>query len=290
MKIKYCGVVVLFNPEDDVLLNIASYQDSLSKIYVVDNSEVKNKGLCEKIKLNSKIEYISFDKNMGLAYALNVGCEKAFLDNYDYILTMDQDSRFEIGAVEKIISLINEDKVHYSIVCPNVSSVYVDKSTNQDKIAYTQLSDGERVERNWVMTSGSMMCLKDYKAAGAFDESLFIAHIDIDMGIKLNKLNCKIIQLGDAILYQRFGNSRPKKILWKTVYPSFASPVRTYYLFRNQKYLENKWVGYKSFINVHLYKFVIKIFLFEDKKFEKIKMAIKGLKHAGSAKMGMYKD
>ncbi|MEK3941948.1 glycosyltransferase [Paenibacillus sp. FSL L8-0323] len=287
---KYCGVVVLFNPDDDVRLNIDSYLESVSKLYIIDNSKVENNLLLNEIRTKEKLEYIPLGENMGLAYALNLGCRKAVLDGFDYILTMDQDSRFEKFAVNKMISFIEKSAVHYSIVSPNVSSVYYDESSNQDEIAYTHLKNDEIVERNWVMTSGSLMCLKDYQKAGGFDESLFIAHIDIDIAIKFDQFGGKIIQIGNAIIYQRFGNSKPKKFFWKTIYPSFASPVRTYYLFRNQKYLEKKWDNYNSFIDVHLYKFIIKILLYEDMKFKKIKMGLKGLKDARLNNMGTYKE
>lgn len=36
---KYCGVVVLFNPDDDVRINIDSYLESVSKLYIIDNSK-----------------------------------------------------------------------------------------------------------------------------------------------------------------------------------------------------------------------------------------------------------
>lgn len=290
--IRYCGVVVLYNPEVSVPSNIDTYLKHLSKLYVIDNSEKINLDVVNQLSGNDLVEYINLNGNKGLANALNIGCEKAILEGFDYILTMDQDSKFENDAVGRMISFIESNETDiYSIVSPNVASIYTEDEGSEEKVAYTQISDPmKNVEKNWVMTSGSLMNLNDYKNVGGFDESLFIAHIDIDIGVKFNKLGKKIIQLGNALIYQRFGNSKPKKLLWKTVHPSYASPVRTYYLFRNQKYLEKKWKGYKGFIGVHLYKFFIKIVIYEPDKVEKIKMALKGLQHARRNFMGPYKD
>lgn len=48
-----------------------------------------------------KIQYIPLYDNKGLAVALNVGCRKAAQLDYEYVLTMDQDSYFDSGALQK---------------------------------------------------------------------------------------------------------------------------------------------------------------------------------------------
>ena len=286
---RYCGVVVWYNPDIEVVNNISTYITELDKLYIIDNSYEMNMEIVDKIIDNNKIEYISLGGNRGLAYALNKGCNKAIDEGFDYILTMDQDSYFELNSVKLMKEFIKKSNKHYAIIAPNVKSVYIDELENKKKIAYTVLTEGKYKELIWVMTSGSMMCVKDFVEAGKFDEKLFIAHIDIDLGIALNNLGKKIIMLSDVVIYQTFGNSKPKKILWKVVHPSFANPVRTYYLFRNQVYLLKKY-GIKNYgiINVKLYKFIVKIILFEDKKLKKILMAIKGIFHGLSEKMGKY--
>ena len=286
---RYCGVVVWYNPDIEVVNNISTYITELDKLYIIDNSYEMNMEIVDKIIDNNKIEYISLGGNRGLAYALNKGCNKAIDEGFDYILTMDQDSYFELNSVKLMKEFIKKSNKHYAIIAPNVKSVYIDELENKKKIAYTVLTEGKNKELIWVMTSGSMMCVKDFLEAGKFDEKLFIAHIDIDLGIALNNLGKKIIMLSDVVIYQTFGNSKPKKILWKVVHPSFANPVRTYYLFRNQVYLLKKY-GIKNYgiINVKLYKFIVKIILFEDKKLKKILMAIKGIFHGLSEKMGKY--
>ena len=287
---KYCGVVVFYNPEDNVVENIDTYINDLERLYVVDNSNQNNKGLIDRIKSSHKISYIHLRENKGLAYALNVGCRKAVEEGFDYCLTMDQDSKFEIGSVKLMKDFIEQNNKDYAIIAPNVKSVYIDNILNEELEAYTVLNENEsNRETNWVMTSGSLMSLKDFSAVDGFDNDLFIAHIDIDIGVKFAAINKKIIQLKDALIYQRFGNSIPKKILWKTVHPSFAEPVRTYYLFRNQVYLERKYTKkIKPFMGVSLYKFVVKILLFEPKKIMKIKLGIRGMNDAKKGKMGQF--
>lgn len=286
---RICAVSVFYNPDKDVIKNIESYLNLVEKLYIIDNSKSDNYYLLDNSVLNlKKIEYIPLKNNMGLGYALNVGCRKGLEEEFNYILTMDQDSCFEKEALNKMITFLKNNK-NYSIVSPNVRSLYIDEQSNIEKEAFIQYPVNVNSERNWTMTSGSLMNLSDYDAVKGFDELLFIAHLDIDLGIKFHQLGKKIIVIGDAILNQHFGNSKPKRILWKTVHPSYASPVRTYYIFRNQKYLEMKYGNsIKNYIAVSLYKFVIKITLFEDCKFEKYKMMIRGLKDGKRGDMGPY--
>lgn len=286
---KYAGVVVLYNPDRDIFENIKSYYNFIDKLYIVDNSTSKKDYILEELKHYKKAKYINFGKNMGLAYALNIGCTEAYQDGYKFAFTMDQDSIFEDDGAKKLIDFLESNDERYGIVCPNVRSIYYDELSKSNKIAYTLMEEGSTEFKNWVMTSGSLMDLFSFIKVGGFDDSMFIQHIDIDLGIKFNQINKKIIMIGDSILNQRFGNSKPKKLLFKTVHPSYAAPVRTYYIFRNQMYLEKKYgKKIKSFINVYLWKFVIKILLFEHQKIEKLKMAFKGYKDGLSGNMGEY--
>lgn len=285
---KYAGVVVLYEPKNNVWDNIQSYIEEIDLLYVMDNSNNVNTFLVEKIKASKKCQYVPMNGNQGLAVALNEGCHLAKDDDYDYILTMDQDSLFEEHAVSVMIEKIENSREHYAIIAPNVTSIYPDEN-GETKTSYTLLPKGEEKEETWVMTSGSLMNINDYIQAGGFDESFFIAHIDVDLGIRMQQCGMKILMLGDAMIYQRFGNSKPKKLLWKTVHPWYEDSSRTYYLFRNQTYMLCKYgKSYKSVIHVSLLNHIVKILLFEDKKIEKILKAIEGYRDGKRGKMGKY--
>ena len=287
---KFCGVVVWYNPATDVLDNINSYITEIEKLYIIDNSKYSHINLLADYKYQNKCKYIPLHKNLGLAYTLNVGCKKAIKDRFDYILTMDQDSMFEPTAVSKLKVAAQKDE-RYGIICPNVKSIYHDEKTNLDKVAYLKWKKEEFKEISWTMTSGSLTSLKAYTDVGGFDDDLFIAHIDIDFCIRLKQNNWKILMVGPAVIKQRFGNSKPVRILWKKVHPSFANPVRTYYLFRNQKYLEMKYgKEIHKFIGVDLWKFFVKITLFEKQKLKKYLMMLQGYRDAKANRMGKYKD
>ncbi len=90
------AVVILYNPEDEVFENINSYGDSVEKIFVIDNSEVYNNKLILMLLdlYGDKLVYVNNRSNLGIATALNIGVDLALNSNSDWVLTMDQDSRF----------------------------------------------------------------------------------------------------------------------------------------------------------------------------------------------------
>lgn len=286
---RYAGIVVLYQPELKVYENMLTYMDALECVFVMDNSTTYNWKLIDKIKANPKCVYLSMNGNLGLAVALNKGCHMAYEKGFDYILTMDQDSSFKEGAVSLLIYKAEQEKERYGIIAPNVTAVYPDSETGEQEVAYVLQEEEGEYDQTWVMTSGSLMNLAAFEDVGGFDEDFFIAHIDVDFGIRLTLAGYQIKMLGNAMIYQRFGHSMPKKILWKTVYPWYEAPNRTYYLFRNHTYMMRKYgKKIKPLVHVSLFNHLIKIFLFENKKLEKVKCACLGYLDGRRGKMGKW--
>ena len=101
---KLAGVVVVYNPGDGVLKSINSYIDDLDILYVIDNSSFNN----AKLFNNDKIKYIPNMDNLGIAKALNIGAKLAIKDKYKYLLTMDQDSKFEKNGLAKLKKIVDD--------------------------------------------------------------------------------------------------------------------------------------------------------------------------------------
>lgn len=77
----------------------------MDKVYIIDNSSNNNSSL---IKIIPNAVYIPNYNNLGIAKALNQGCEAAKQDGFDWVLTMDQDSFFEETQLNKFISIFND--------------------------------------------------------------------------------------------------------------------------------------------------------------------------------------
>lgn len=266
---KISGIVVLFQPEASVWDNINSYIEDIEKLYVLDNSESYNQLLISKLQRDNRIKYVSMNGNKGLAKALIEGCELAKKEGYEYVLTMDQDSKFEYGAVKKLIDYM-ENHREYSIIGANPKSI-----DQNGQVLYLRKSGVGIREVYWNMTSGSLMNLGDYFEAGGFDEELFIGGIDIDIGIKLHLANKKIGVLEEAVILQRFGNSEERTLFGKKIYIYFGNDINCYYYNRNDMYLRKKY-GKKIWkqTGVKFWKGFVKTLLFEDKKLHRIRIRL----------------
>ena len=49
--VRIAALVILYNPDKNILDNINSYINQVEKVFVVDNSEFSNKGLLNKLIL-----------------------------------------------------------------------------------------------------------------------------------------------------------------------------------------------------------------------------------------------
>lgn len=291
MKNRYAAIVVLYRANKKVLKNIESYYSEVEEIFLIDNTETeKIKKDLESFENKCKYIYISLGKNMGLAYALNYGCNIAVEKGYNYVLTMDQDSIFEIGSVDRMKKFIENSHKEYAIVAPNVKAIY-DKGNDYVTInSLLEKKDNPYQEFEWVITSGSFLNMKFFKQVNGFDNSLFIEHIDIDYCIKIKLIEQKIIVLNNAVLNQRYGNLKEKNFLWRKIYPSYYNPERYYYLFRNRILLKNKYDKkiIRIFFREKFIKRLIKVWIYEDYKIEKTIMSIKGIIDGKKGQTGKY--
>lgn len=152
---KIAGVVVLYNPTEEIIENIKTYLPIIEKLYVMDNS-TKPIEFLDKIKSFGKVEYISLNGNKGIALALKLGTEKAIEDKFDLLLSMDQDSKYPLEDFKYIQNFFkNEDLSNIGIVTINHSGNKLNEVTSDDKSNYIKIPI--------CITSASIIVLNNYK-------------------------------------------------------------------------------------------------------------------------------
>ena len=101
-------VVIWYNPTQQQAQNIKAYHTSVSKIYIVDNSDNDNAYLAQGI---TNAVYMPNMSNLGVGKALNTGYDQAKAEHHKWIISFDQDSYMPSEQLEQFIQLCNE--------CPN---------------------------------------------------------------------------------------------------------------------------------------------------------------------------
>lgn len=282
---KFAGVVVLYNPDKDVLENIKTYIPFLEKLYVMDNS-TQGVGFLEDIKNLDKVEYISLDGNKGIAKALKVGTERAVDDGFDILLSMDQDSKFpteDFKYVEQYLT--NNDISKLGMIAINFAKNDI-KSTSDDK--------SDVIEVNEVITSGSFLNLQNYKQIKGYNEDLFIDMVDFDICYQFKEKDCEVKIFPNIMLNHNLGNPSVFKFLFHTTKYISHSPIRYYYTYRNYNYLRK--YNSKKYVNLleqrgEGFRWInsLKMCILEKQHLKTWKMIRKGIRDGKRGILGPFK-
>lgn len=280
------GAVILYNPDDCIIENINSYLPILKKLYIVDNS-TKPCEFLDKIKSIKKVEYISMDGNKGIAKALRVATEQAIEDGFEYILSMDQDSKFPTGDFDIIKDYIsNNDLSNIGVICINYTNSNIKKISN-DKTLTINVDD--------TISSGSIVVLKNYAQINGYNEELFIDYVDNDLCYQFREKGFEIVLFPNIFLDHKLGNVKHVKFLWYNKDIVMHSPLRYYYMYRNYTYLLNhRSEEYVKFLKTkaidYSFKFKLRRVLLEKPHFKIAKMIRLGIKHGKKGILGPYQQ
>ena len=265
------AVIVLYEPDSDRLKrNIAAIENQVDKVVLVMNSACEK--VCVHYQQNEGIVCIKNQGNKGIAKALNQGMEYADKSGYSWVLTLDQDSVVSEGLVKALYQQIHE-RGRVGIVAPSVMDINV----GEEDIGKTGI---ECVDR--CITSAALTSVKAWKEVGGFTEQLFIDYVDCDYCAKLTRAGYKIIKDYDTKFFHEIGHGKRLKI-GKKYYDIYNhNEKRRYYYTRNVIYY---YKTYSDIVNVKkekrdLFLRCLMIVIFEKKKWEKLKMMIRGARDA----------
>lgn len=257
MKSKSCGLVIWYNPGIDEVKNMKTYYDELEKIFIIDNSDINNSELINNLE---KIEYIPNYKNLGIATALNQGCKKAIENGYQWVLTMDQDSKFD----NNFKSFLKE--ANQIIEKDDSIAIVGSKIQKNEKSGYLE----------GIITSGNILNLNAYLNVNGFRDDFFIDEVDIDICYRLRKKGYKIYRLENIILKHKLGNPKSLSILGKTITSMNHGYIRKYYIIRNRLHMSKLYPEYRLSYIKGCILYTIKILLLEEDKIKKLTYSLKG--------------
>lgn len=255
-----CAGIVLYNPEMERLAeNISSIISQVKTVVLVDNGSANICAVQERWGNMPNIVFIKNEKNQGIAKALNQMCEWAMNNDFDWILTLDQDSVCDCRMIEKLQPYTRIKEV--GIICPRVEYENV---TNKTRYS----SDYQYVEA--CMTSASLTSIKSWQECCGFDEWMFIDYVDNDFCMRLKLHSYFVIRVNTVVLYHQLGQSKEILLLFKIkVIVNNHNNIRNYYYTRNSIYYMKKYTKH-----INIYKQILILLHFESKKiiFEKKKI------------------
>lgn len=281
---KIAIVIVCFEPKDDFFENNIRFSD-VSYI-VVDNTVQPTDIFLQKISTFENVKYIANYKNLGIARALNIGCQYALDNGSNWVVTMDQDSSFNRDIFVQIRDYI--------------------KSYDHDKLAIVSplhiLGDGVHIEYDInsettetinTMTSGNFIKLSAWQAVDKFNEGLFIDMVDIDYYCRLKLKGLSVIMLNKVRMNHNLGNMKTIYFCGVRFKAFHHVYIRKYYQVRNSLYIL-KWyyVSVPSCRRIVL-RFMFNVVLgscFEKSTLTKFIYMLRGFKDFCLGRKGSYYD
>ncbi len=267
-KLNALIVTVTYNPEQSVLDNLkTNYYPHL----IVDNSEIQAKWLKEYCN-EYNIDYIWLNGNLGIAKALNIGAQYAVEKEFDYIVTMDQDS--------ELTDQLLLDMTNYISQSQNREQVAVFSPRHVNSGIEIQPAEEEVTNDFYSMSSGNFVNLHIWGILGGFDEKLFIDMVDVDYYVRALISNYQVLTIQRIFMTHGMGTNLQNKKFFKYRFDVWNhNKMRKYYQARNFLYVYNKY--YKHFPELSFFKKIIlkipiSIILFESNKFLKLYYYVRG--------------
>lgn len=276
---KILAEIITYNPNlIDLRMNILKIYDQVDFLLIVDNDSSNLEPL-KKMISELKIKNCSViynENNLGIAKALNQGLIFAKSNNFEWIMTLDQDSMCDENIIRSYKAYLSKKYSEKDII---LTPTIIDLNLKHGP----HVIEGKQ-EHSFVdlaITSGSLLNVNVALEIDGFDETLFIDYVDFDFCIKARNKGYTIIKLTDAILYHRLGELKEYNLLVFKVNVTNHSALRRFYLYRNKIILYKRYykTNFKWVLRniISSLKVIGLIIFFEEQKKQKLFQVIKGI-------------
>jgi rhamnosyltransferase len=161
------AVVVSFNDGPALKETAGALAGQVGKLVIVDNGSNPDTARCI-VDLESTVGAmpVYLQENCGIGAALNVGIAIARKENFEWLLTMDQDSIAGPQMVSELLKCAESYGDAAAVICPTLAA---------DE---TDVRHGNRVIDSAV-TSGNLVRVGLFQVIGRYNESYFIDAVDL---------------------------------------------------------------------------------------------------------------
>lgn len=267
MSNNICAGIVLYNPDITQLKrNIAAIIKQVQILYLQDNGSANISDVEKIIADTSSIVLLRNPENKGIAWALNALCKRAESDDFQWILTLDQDS----VCPDNLVEIYKKYLVGANMLCPKIIDRNYGVIDGSEK-------NVEAVEK--CITSGCLLKLSSWRELHGFDEKMFIDGVDFEFCYRMKKSGMNILRINEVALNHEIGNITVRQFLGLKVIVKNHSAFRKYYIAKNIIYMARKRNNYLLIMRGILQeiKLIEIVLLYEDDKSQKLKRIVRGI-------------
>lgn len=238
MRQKISAGIVTYNPDINRLKeNVNSIISQVDKVFIVDNASINIDEIISSFSDINNLSILENSDNLGIAKALNQICKSAEAEDYEWVLTLDQDTVCPNRMIEKMMTYTSKKNI--GIVCPAVNYEGRKKTRKTSKKAEYVYA---------CMTSASLTRISAWKKVSGFKNEYFIDFVDNEFCMKLAINGYKIIRINSCVISHILGDIIEKNFFGLFHIRFFThSPWRYYYMVRNNRSFISE---YKNNLNV----------------------------------------
>lgn len=256
------SVVITYYPDKKLLQdNINAFINYVDAILIWENTPIAESAKYRYVN-NQKVIFYGVNENKGISFALNYAWKYAKANGYDYLLTMDQDSK-----IENFQLFINQ------VLSMNEIAIYGIPPMNSIKEKIFRVSH--------TITSGTLIPIQILNDINGYRENFFVDAIDVDLSYRARRYGYNTYWIGGTCIKQVFGNQFYKKIGGAKFLCFNYGPKRLYGILRNHIIIEKEYKtelsDKKLLYKIYILKFLINILFFEPNKIKKIKAMVLGI-------------
>lgn len=228
------AVIVTFNPDSSRLRAVLlAVTQQVEGVLLVDNGSAnisQIEALVEEFRTTS-LE--SLGSNYGIATALNIGVRLARRTTPDWVLTLDQDTVLQSGAVSRVLDEFFELPPDVRANCAIVAMSRPLPEPRGFRRRWIQryivvAEHGLFREMNTVITSGNLVRSTVFDSV-LYDDDLFIDHVDTAFCVAVRKSGGQILEFREPTMEHRLGRTVETPRGERT----YEGGIRIYYITRN---------------------------------------------------------
>jgi len=284
-----CAIIVTCQPDGDFPNRLRQIVPQVGKVIIVDNgSDETCWNMLKKTRLGQPNVYLLRNhRNLGIAAALNMGIRYASETGSEWVLQLDDDSTPSETMVQEMIAAYKTypGKNKIGIIGANP----VDKNTGGSAYKIKCLHK-PCIEEKVIISSGSLIPVEVFNQVGPLKDDYFIDGVDQEYCLRLRKKGYGVIVACQAKMMHSLGRPKVHKFLGMSLIPADYSPSRYYYISRNSLLMTKEYFfSEPHWIIQHLMGFIkrlVKMLLFEENKWVKVKSITKGIWHGLIGKAG----
>lgn len=256
------GVMVLYNPGDNILNNVETIISQVDVLYIIDNSSDDHTPAFRKYH---HVIYKPLLCNTGIAKAQNVALKYLLDTNVDYVLFIDQDSKASPELVERLLATskwLSSQGIKVGAVGPIGIDSFTGQPFNYNSVSVGEINDCTHhlIEVFQTMSSMSLINMNTLKTCGFMRDTLFIDGVDSEWCWRATYINGSRHFYDLDVTMQHTLGLNSYKIAHQNIH--ITPPFRLYYQIRNYIWLSKLNYTPAKWKRINGLKYITKFFFY----------------------------